>query len=175
MLSAPGMRDRTIKIGSAGKIFEMTGWKVGFACAAPPLTLAFAKAHQFLTFTTPPNLQEAVAFGLAKPGSHFDAMRGKLARARDRLALALKQEGFVTLPAAATYFMAIDLAQSGIGLSDMAFATRAVKEAGVATIPFSAFYATPPERALVRLCFAKSDETLDRGVEALTKARRLLA
>jgi aspartate/methionine/tyrosine aminotransferase len=71
--------------------------------------------------------------------------------------------------------MAIDLAASGIGLSDMAFATWAVKQAGVATIPFSAFYETPPERALVRLCFAKSDDTLDRGVEALATARRLLA
>lgn len=175
MLSAPGMRDRTIKIGSAGKIFEMTGWKVGFACAAPPLTQAFAKAHQFLTFTTPPNLQEAVAFGLCKPAAHFDAMREKLARARNRLARALEQEGFVTLPASGTYFMAIDLAASGIGLSDAAFATRAVKEAGVATIPFSAFYETLPERALVRLCFAKADDTLDKGVEALAKARRLLA
>ena len=81
----------------------------------------------------------------------------------------------MTLPAAGTYFMAIDLARSGIGLSDQAFAVRAVKEAGVATIPFSAFYNTPPESALVRLCFAKSDATLDRGVEAMAKARRLMA
>jgi N-succinyldiaminopimelate aminotransferase len=175
MLCAPGMRERTIKIGSAGKIFSMTGWKVGFACAAPELTQAFAKAHQFLTFTTPPNLQEAVAFGLGKPAAHFDEMRQSLTRARNRLAQSLAQEGFVTLPAAGTYFMAIDLAASGIGLSDIAFATRAVKEAGVATIPFSAFYETPPDSSLARLCFAKSDETLDRGVEALAKARRLLA
>jgi aspartate/methionine/tyrosine aminotransferase len=175
MLSAPGMRERTIKIGSAGKIFSMTGWKVGIACAAPPLTQALAKAHQFLTFTTPPNLQEAVAYGLGKPAEHFEAMREQLARARDRLAGALAQEGFVTLPAAGTYFMAVDLAASGIGLSDMGFAVRAVKEAGVATIPFSAFYDTPPDSALVRLCFAKSDATLDRGVEAMAKARRLMA
>jgi aspartate/methionine/tyrosine aminotransferase len=80
----------------------------------------------------------------------------------------------VTLPAAGTYFMAIDLANSGINLGDTTFATRAVKEAGVATIPFSAFYETPPDSALVRLCFAKSDDTLDRGVDALAKARRLL-
>lgn len=175
MLSVPGMRERTIKIGSAGKIFSMTGWKVGLVCAAPPLTGAFARAHQFLTFTTPPNLQEAVAFGLGKPAGHFDDMRHKLVVARDRLAGALAQENFATLPAAGTYFMALDLAASGIALDDAAFATRAVKEAGVATIPFSAFYNSPPETALVRLCFAKSDETLDKGVEALAKARRLLA
>ena len=175
MLAIPGMRDRTIKIGSAGKIFLMTGWKVGLACAASPLTEAFAKAHQFLTFTTPPLLQEAVAYGLAKPASHFDEMRQKLVRARDRLATSLRQEGFATLPAAGTYFMAVDLAASGIPLSDAEFAIRAVKECGVATIPFSAFYDRPPETSLARLCFAKSDATLDKGVEGLAKARRLLA
>ena len=175
ILNAPAMRERTIKIGSAGKIFSMTGWKVGFACAAPKLSEAFAKAHQFLTFTTPPNLQEAVAFGLAKPREHFDAMRAQLARQRDRLAVALRQEGFAILPAAGTYFMAVDLAASGIGLSDSDFAVRAVKECGIATIPFSAFYTRPPESALVRLCFAKSDATLDRGVEGLAKARKLFA
>lgn len=175
MLSIPGMRERTIKIGSAGKIFSMTGWKVGFACAAPALTEAFAKAHQFLTFTTPPMLQMAVAYGLAKPAAHFDEMRQKLTRARDRLATALRHEGFVTLPAVGTYFLGVDLAASGISLTDADFAVRAVKECGVATIPFSAFYNSAPETALVRLCFAKSDVTLDQGVEGLAKARRLLA
>ncbi len=175
MLAAPGMRDRTIKIGSAGKMFSMTGWKVGFACAAPKLTEAFAKAHQFLTFTTPPNLQQAVAFGLIKPQEHFDGMRQQLVRARNRLATALKQEGFRILASAGTYFMGIDLRASGIDMGDADFAVRAVKECGVATIPFSAFYASPPETSLVRLCFAKSDATLDRGVERLSKARRLMA
>lgn len=174
MLSQPGMRDRTIKIGSAGKIFAMTGWKVGFACAAPALTNVFAKAHQFLTFTTPPNLQSAVAYGLAKPAGHFDAMRQQLARQRDRLAAALAQEGFVTLPATGTYFMAVDLAASGIVLRDHDFAIRATKEAGVATIPFSAFYTSPPETELVRLCFAKRDDTLDLAVGRLARARQIL-
>ncbi|MEQ1784108.1 MAG: aminotransferase [Hyphomonadaceae bacterium] len=175
LLAIPGMRERTIKIGSAGKIFSMTGWKVGFACAASQLTDAIAKAHQFLTFTMPPMLQEAVAYGLAKPASHFDDMRHKLVRSRDRLASSLQQEGFATLPAAGTYFMAVDLAASGIPLSDAEFAFRAVRECGVATIPFSAFYNRPPETALVRLCFAKLDATLDRGVEGLARARRLMA
>jgi N-succinyldiaminopimelate aminotransferase len=175
MLSAPGMRDRTIKIGSAGKMFSMTGWKVGFACASPGLTEVFAKAHQFLTFTTPPSLQSAVAYGLAKPSGHFDDMRAQLARARDRLSLGLQQEGFRVLPSTGTYFSGVDLHASGIGMGDAEFAVRAVKEAGVATIPFSAFYASPPEASLVRLCVAKSDETLDRGIEGLAKARRLMA
>ena len=175
MLQAPGMRERTIKIGSAGKMFAMTGWKVGFACAAPKLTDAFVRAHQFLTFTTPPNLQAAVAYGLAKDQAYFDAMKGELVRARDRLATGLRHEGFHLLPATGTYFLGIDLKASGIGLGDSEFAIRAVKECGIATIPFSAFYASPPEDSLLRLCFAKSDATLDRGVERLAKARRLVA
>ncbi|MEQ1609759.1 MAG: aminotransferase [Hyphomonadaceae bacterium] len=175
MLQAPGMRERTIKIGSAGKMFSMTGWKVGFACAAPKLTEVFAKAHQFLTFTTAPNLQSAVAYGLGKPVGHFEEMRVQLARGRDRMQLALQQEGFRVLPAAGTYFAGVDLHASGIGMTDKDFAIRAVKDCGVATIPFSAFYVNPPETSVVRLCFAKSDATLDQGVERLAKARRLMA
>ena len=175
MLEAPGMRERTIKIGSAGKMFSMTGWKVGFACAAPKLTDAFVLAHQFLTFTTPPSLQTAVAYGLGKDQSHFEDMRAQLARSRDRLASALVQEGFRALPAAGTYFLAVDLFASGLGMSDADFAVRAVKECGVATIPFSAFYATPPETSLVRLCFAKWDATLDAGAERLAQARRVFS
>lgn len=165
------LRDRTLKIGSAGKMFSLTGWKVGFACAAPALTEQFAKAHQFLTFTTPPNLQHAVAYGLAKERAYFDAMRAGFQRSRDRLATALEGEGFVTLPAAGAYFISIDLEASGIGMGDEAFARHCI-EHGVAVIPFSAFYAAPGAPALVRLCFAKSDDTLDRGAEALARAKR---
>lgn len=175
MLQAPGMRERTIKIGSAGKMFSMTGWKVGFACAAPRLTDAFVRAHQFLTFTTPPNLQTAVAYGLAKDISHFEDMRRGLTRSRDRLATALAHEGFHVLPASGAYFIGIDLKASGIGLSDAEFAIRAVKDCGVAAIPFSAFYASPPSESLLRLCFAKSDATLDAGAERLGRARRLFS
>ncbi len=171
MLNA--LRDRTIKIGSAGKMFSMTGWKVGFACAAPPLTELFAKAHQFLTFTTAPNLQKAVAYGLAKPAEHFAEVRAGFERSRDRLALGLSQAGYKVLPAAGAYFLSVDLHASGIPASDRDFAFRAVEEAGVAVIPYCAFYAEPNPPPLIRLCFAKSDATLDRGVERLAAARKL--
>jgi aspartate/methionine/tyrosine aminotransferase len=167
------LRERTIKIGSAGKMFSMTGWKVGFACAAPPLTELFARAHQFLTFTTPPNLQKAVAFGLGKSAEHFAQVRAGFERGRNRLAQGLKDAGYAVLPAAGAYFLSVDLRASGIEVSDQDFALRAVKEAGVAAIPYSAFYATPDPPPLVRLCFAKSDATLDRGIERLAAARRL--
>ena len=165
------LRDRTLKIGSAGKMFSLTGWKVGFACGAPALTELFAKAHQFLTFTTAPNLQHAVAYGLGKARAYFDEMRAGFQRSRDRLVRTLEGEGFATLPAAGAYFVTVDLKASGIAMSDEAFARHCI-EHGVAVIPFSAFYANAGAPALVRLCFAKSDETLDRGAEALTRAKQ---
>lgn len=166
------LRDRTLKIGSAGKMFSLTGWKIGFACGAPELMDAFAKAHQFLTFTTPPNLQRAVTYALGKPRSYFEDMRAGFQRSRDRLVKVLEGEGYVTLPARGAYFVSIDLAASGISMSDEAFAKHAI-EHGVATIPYSAFYASPGAPGLVRLCFAKRDETLDRAAEALIKAKRV--
>jgi aspartate/methionine/tyrosine aminotransferase len=175
MLAIPGMRERTFKIGSAGKMFSMTGWKVGFLCAAPALTEVAAKAHQFLTFTTPPNLQMGAAYGLKKGEDYFVAMRAGFQRSRDRLAQALTQAGFAVLPCAGTYFLNIDLARSGIALDAEDFALRAVKEHGVASIPLTPFYAGAPPAQMLRLCFAKRDETLDRGVERLAAARRTLA
>lgn len=165
------MRDRTLKIGSAGKMFSLTGWKVGFACGAPALMDLFAKAHQFLTFTTPPNLQRAVTYALSKDRSYFDAMCATFQRSRDRLVSVLEGDGFVTLPARGAYFVSIDLPASGVSMSDEAFAKHAI-EHGVATIPYSAFYDSLGAPALVRLCFAKRDETLDRAAEALIRAKR---
>ena len=171
LIGYPGMRERTVKIGSAGKMFGMTGWKVGFLCAAPALTKALAGAHQFLTFTTPPNLQEAVAFGLSEPGDWFQTMPAGLQRSRDRLAAGLRDAGFVVLDSGGTYFLNVDLKASGIGEDDRTFALRAVRDHGVASIPVSAFYAEDPVRHILRLCFAKADDTLDEAVRRLAKAR----
>ncbi len=173
MITYPGMRERTVKIGSAGKMFGLTGWKVGFLCAAPELTGVLARAHQFLTFTTPPNLQTAVAWGLDNPGDWFETMPIGLQRSRDRLTARLRADGFAVLPSQGTYFLNIDLAASGVTEDDMAFCLRAVKEAGVAAIPLSAFYETDAPRNVVRLCFAKADATLDEGAKRLDKARAL--
>jgi aspartate/methionine/tyrosine aminotransferase len=173
LMAMPGMRERTIKVGSAGKIFSLTGWKVGWAIAAPPLAEAVARTHQFLTFTTPPNLQAAAAQGLGKAPAYFSDMRAALQRSRDRLAAGLAAAGYRTLPAAGTYFLSVDLAASGIGIDDVGFCERAVREAGVAAIPVSAFYEEAPVRHIVRLCFAKSDATIDAGLAALVRAKRL--
>lgn len=173
LISLPGMADRCVKIGSAGKIFSLTGWKVGFVCAPPALAAVIGKAHQFLTFTTPPSLQAAVAYGLGKDDSYFDGMRAGFARSRDRLADGLRAEGFAVIPSEGTYFLNLDLAASGLNVDDESFCRRAVVEAGVAAIPVSAFYETDAVRSVVRLCFAKKDETIDAGIERLARARRL--
>jgi aspartate/methionine/tyrosine aminotransferase len=175
LIAMPGMRERCVKIGSAGKIFSLTGWKVGWIAAAPELAGVAARAHQFLTFSTAPNLQWAVAFGLAEGDSWIAPMQQRFARARERLSAGLTDAGYAVLQPASTYFLCVDLRHSGIGLDDEAFALAAVEKAGVAVIPVSAFAEQDAPRHIVRLCFGKRDETIDAGVEAMAKARRMLA
>jgi N-succinyldiaminopimelate aminotransferase len=172
MLAIEGMRERTVKIGSAGKIFSLTGWKVGFVCAAPSLMKVLGKAHQFLTFTTPPNLQTAVAYGLGKDDAYFTGMRAELQEGRDHFAAGLAERGFAVLPSAATYFLNVDIAAFGEN-DDVAFCERLVREHGVAAIPVSAFYAEDAICSVVRFCFAKRREVLDGALARLeTVARR---
>jgi N-succinyldiaminopimelate aminotransferase len=171
LIAQQGMRERAVKIGSAGKIFSLTGWKVGFVCAAPGIMNALAKAHQFITFTTPPNLQSAVAYGLAKDESYFSAMRRSFQRSRDRFSQGLRGRGISALPSAGTYFLNIDIAPLGWS-DDLAFCSWLVKEHGVAAIPVSAFYAEDAIRNVVRFCFAKKDSTLDDALARLDHVAR---
>ncbi|MGL4634900.1 MAG: aminotransferase [Beijerinckiaceae bacterium] len=170
LAALPGMRERTVKIGSAGKIFSLTGWKVGFVCAHPSVMKVLSKAHQFLTFTTPPNLQAAVAYGLMKDDAYFADTKLDFQRSRDRLSDGLKTLGFQVLPSEATYFLNIDIAPLGQG-DDVTFARKLVSEYGVATIPVSAFYAEAPVTNVVRFCFAKRDSTIDGALERLETMR----
>jgi len=173
--SLPGMAGRTIKVGSAGKIFSLTGWKVGWIIGPPELASVVARAHLFINFSTPPNLQSAVAFGLEAGEPWIAAMRPRFTRARDRLTTGLREAGFDVIGGEATYFLCVDLAASGIAMDDESFAVAAVEQAGIAVIPLSAFAADDPPRHLVRLCFAKKDETIDAGVAAMARAKELLA
>ena len=173
--SLPGMAERTIKIGSAGKIFSLTGWKVGWMVAPPELADVVARAHQFLTFCTAPNLQAAVAFGLNEGDAWIEPMRQRFARARDKMTHGLRDAGFTVLDAASTYFQCVDLKASGIDLDDESFASAAVEKAGVAVVALSAFAEDNPSRHLVRLCFGKKDETIEAGVAAMARAKELLA
>jgi N-succinyldiaminopimelate aminotransferase len=173
LASLSGMAERTLKVGSAGKIFSLTGWKVGWIAASPALAAIAARAHQFLTFSTAPNLQSAVAFGMAEGDAWIEPMQQRFARARDRMIEGLQAAGYATLHPASTYFLCVDLKASGIELDDESFAMAAVEQAGVAVVPLSAFAEQDPPRHLVRLCFSKRDETIDAGVAAMTKARDL--
>jgi N-succinyldiaminopimelate aminotransferase len=170
VLGRPDMRERTVKISSAGKIFSLTGWKVGLVMAAPAIMRVLSKAHQFLTFTTPPNLQAAVAYGLGKDDGHFEGMRADFQRSRDHFAAGLRDLGFTVLPSAGTYFVNVDIAPLGES-DDVDFCRRLVTENGVAAIPVSAFYAEGAVRNVVRFCFAKRDATLDAALERLAARR----
>ena len=170
LASFPGMRERTVSISSAGKTFSVTGWKIGFVCAAPPLLRVAAKVHQFLTFTTAPNLQVAVAYGLGKPQGYFLEMRKELARSRDRLAQGLESIGFPVLKSQGTYFLTVDLSPLGLNETDEAFCRRIVTDYKVAAIPVSAFYEEDAVTSVVRFCFAKKDVTLDTALERLSDA-----
>ncbi|ATE65653.1 aminotransferase [Rhizorhabdus dicambivorans] len=175
LIAIPGMRDRTVKIGSAGKIFALTGWKVGWMVAGEMLAKQVGKAHQFMTFTTPPNLQWAVAQGLAKPQGWFEAMRAGFARSRDRLVAGLEAAGYAVLPSQATWFVSVDLAASGIALDDVTFADRMALEGGVVTIPVSAFFEERPVTNILRLCYCKEDAVLDEAIARLKAMREKLA
>ena len=105
LMTLPGMRDRCIRIGSAGKTFSLTGWKVGYITACAELLAPIAKAHQFLTFTTPPNLQSAVAYGLSKEDSYFNSLSDDLQKCRDLLADGLKGIGFEVMHCQGSYFI----------------------------------------------------------------------
>jgi aspartate/methionine/tyrosine aminotransferase len=174
MMAIPGMRERTIKIGSAGKIFSLTGWKVGLVCAAPALSKVLGKAHQFLTFTTPPNLQAAVAYGLSKSDDYFETMRNEMQSSRDHFTAGLRARGFTVLDSQGTYFLNVDLAPLGAA-DDVSFCKTLVNDFGVAAIPVSAFYAENPITSVVRFCFAKRDETLNGALERLENFARQAA
>ncbi|MGB7654832.1 MAG: aminotransferase class I/II-fold pyridoxal phosphate-dependent enzyme [Novosphingobium sp.] len=170
-LAVPALADRAIKIGSAGKIFSMTGWKVGWAVAAPTLAARIAGRHQFLTFTTATPLQWAVAGGFALPAQWHEHHLARYRAAKAQLVGGLEAAGFAVLPASGTWFVTLDLAASGLPADDLAVSERLVREAGVASIPVSAFYAQSPERGYLRLCFTKQPAVLDAALERLAAFR----
>lgn len=168
LMTLPGMRDRVARIGSAGKTFSLTGWKVGYISAPAALLRPITKAHQFVTFTTPPNLQHAVAAGLGLDDAYFAGLGAPLERSRDRLAAGLGALGVPTLRCDGTYFLVLDVARwQRPDEDDLAFCKRLVIEAGVVLIPMSAFYDAAPPRSLVRACFCKQDATIDEALRRL--------
>ena len=169
LITLPGMRERAVRIGSAGKTFSMTSWKVGYVTAAPNLLSVIAKAHQFLVFTTPSNLQRAVAYGLDNEEPWYTALAGELQRKRDLLADGLKRIGFDVLDCRSTYFMNADFRPLGFNGSDEEFCRMLTIEGGVTVLPVSALYATGDVNHLVRFCFCKRDEVLNGALACMER------
>ena len=169
LMSLPGMAERCLRIGSAGKTFSLTGWKVGYVSGPPALIGVVTKAHQNLTFTTPPNLQRAVASGLAKDEAYFDALSNSLAAKSARLGAGLARIGFRVLPTQGSYFITADFSALGFGGDDVAFCRHITEHAGVAAIPVSAFYEGDAPTHWVRFAFCKKDEVLDEAIARLAQ------
>ena len=173
LMTLPDMRERCMRIGSAGKSFSLTGWKVGYVTAPSALASVVAKAHQVLVFATAPNLQRAVAHGLNKDDSYYKSLSADLELRRDILVEGLHRLGFETLPADGSYFVVADTSRHAQGRTDVEFAEWLVEHAGVATIPVSAFYdpeGAEPPRNMIRFAFCKRPEILQEALRRLEKA-----
>ncbi len=170
LMTLPGLRNRVMRIGSAGKTFSLTGWKIGYVTAPAALATLVAKAHQNLTFTTPPNLQRAVAVGLAKDDVYFAGIGTALQAKRDRLAAGLASLGLTVLPTHGSYFITTDFAPLGFAGDDVAFCRHITEHAGVTAIPVTAFYDAPDApRHYARFAFCKREAVLDEAVARLRK------
>ena len=171
LLTHKELKERSFVISSFGKTYHATGWKVGY-CAAPPLmTNEFRKVHQFVTFTTHTPSQWALADFLEHHPEHHLELPAFYQQKRDHFLNELSDIGFSMIPSAGTYFQLASYDQLS-NLDDMAFVTFLTQEVGVAAIPVSPFYASPPESRVIRFCFAKEDATLTEAADRLrTKLR----
>jgi aspartate/methionine/tyrosine aminotransferase len=166
LATLPGMRERCLRIGSAGKIFSLTGWKIGWLAGPAVLMDAAAKAHQFLTFAIPGALQQGVTHGLTHEMDFPAALRGRLRGNRDFLSEGSSRLGFDVLPCEGAYFLVAGIA----GLTDekdFAYAERLVREAGVAAIPLSAFFHDGKVDRYLRFVFCKERPVLEDGLARL--------
>ncbi len=167
LATRPGMRERTVTISSAGKTFSCTGWKVGWACAPPPLTAAVRTTKQFLSFAGGTPLQHAVAEALRLSDEVVGEVAATHRARRDLLVDGLAALGVPAVRPAATYFVVADLAAVGAPDAD-AFCRWAPEALGVAAVPVSAFVRDPaPVRSLVRLAICKRNEVLEEGLRRL--------
>jgi N-succinyldiaminopimelate aminotransferase len=174
LATRPGMWERTVTVDSIGKTFSVTGWKIGWAIAAPPLTAAIRGVHQFVTFSNATPFQEAAADAIteAVATGYFDQLRADYTARRTLLTGILHGCGLQTLPIQGAYFLLADISALPFP-DDTAFCRYLISEVGVAAIPPSAFYADPGTAPpLARFCFAKRDETMRAAAERLAAMKR---
>jgi aspartate/methionine/tyrosine aminotransferase len=165
------MAERAVRVGSAGKTFSFTAWKVGWVTGPADLISAIAKAHQFIVFTVPTPLQKAVAHGLDHETSFYTGLGSTLQAKRSYLQQRLTAIGFKVLPTQGSYFLVANfrpLLPAGHQETDVEFCDRLTKEAGVTVLPVSAFYVSPnPPQYMVRFVFCKTDEKLANACDSL--------
>jgi N-succinyldiaminopimelate aminotransferase len=165
----PGMRQRTVSIGSAGKTFSFTGWKVGWVTANGPLVSAVRTAKQFLTYVSAGPFQYAIAEALRLPDSYFDTFRADLRRKRDLLGDGLRAAGFEVYQPQGTYFITTDITPFG-EKDAYAFCRTLPERCGVVAIPNSVFYDDPDAgRSQVRFTFCKRDDVLHEAADRLQR------
>ncbi len=165
--SFPGMRERTITLSSLGKTFSLTGWKIGWAIAPPPLTAGVRAAHQFLTFATATPLQHGAIAALRAPGAYYSEFVDNYRRKRDMLVDGLRGVGFTVYPPDGTYFVLVDHTPFGFE-TDVAFCRHLIEHVGVAAIPCSAFFHDPSDgRRLVRFAFCKTEESMREALRRM--------
>jgi len=165
----PGLAERSVVIGSFGKTFHATGWKVGYALAPREITDELRRVHQFIVFTVNSAVQHALAAFLEKP-ERYESLPAFFATKRDTLRSILASTPLTVLPCAGSYFQLASYDRIS-DESARAFAERLIREIGVATIPLSAFYQDGTDHRVIRFCFAKRDETLLAAGERLSKLR----
>jgi len=168
VLRHPLLAERSFVISSFGKTYHCTGWKVGYCVAAKALTAEFRKVHQYLTFCVFQPAQWAFAEMLEQAPQHYLDLPAFYQAKRDAFRASLARTRLQLLPVPGGYFQLVDYSAIR-DVDDVNFADWLVREAGVAAIPLSPFYETPPDTRLLRLCFAKHEATLDAAVERLCK------
>jgi aspartate/methionine/tyrosine aminotransferase len=172
LATLPGMRERTLRVGSAGKTFSLTGWRIGYLSGPERLIAGAMKAHQFITYTCPPHLQAAVAFGLDLGDDYYSAFLAGMETRRNLMRDGLARAGFEVLPCAGTYFMTVDIRSVGYEGDDVAFCREITEAAKVCAVPVSAFYPQGDEaapRSYARFCFCKTPATLIEAAARLSQ------
>nr|MBP6824655.1 aminotransferase class I/II-fold pyridoxal phosphate-dependent enzyme [Acidobacteriota bacterium] len=171
MATLDGMRDRTVTINSLSKTYSVTGWRVGYAIAAPDLINGIRQVHDFLTVGAAAPLQEAGVYAMSLPRSYYDHLQTDYQRRRDFLLGVLEEVGFKCFKPDGAYYIITDISDFGFD-NDVKFTQHLIKELGVAVVPGSSFYRRPELGAQqVRFCYCKKDETLQAAAERLRKLR----
>ncbi len=164
-----GMRDRTVTINSLSKTYSVTGWRVGYAIAAPDLINGIRQVHDFLTVGAAAPLQEAGVYALGLPQDYYDQLQWDYQKRRDYLLGALEEAGFRCFKPDGAYYIMTDISDFGFE-NDIKFTEHMVRNIGVAVVPGSSFYRRPELGAQqVRFCYCKRDETLEAAAERLKK------